>query len=181
MATPRLTCDQISQVSGLVAGYISAQREMYAPRSVSLSVPQRAPLKPFFSLRGSRKYLAWSCSGASVFPILSSTRCCACLGFMNLPDPSTMAAITFCNVVVSHEPFSDGLFFHKLVHAEQYRQFGIPRFADLYVRGFLNGGSYEAIRLEVNAYSLEDRFWRDPRWRFSEQAEVAKWSAEGRL
>ena len=64
-----------------------------------------------------------------------------------------MAAITFCDVVVSHEPFSDGLLFHELVHVEQYRQLGVPRFSELYV-GFLNGGGYEEISLEVNAYTL---------------------------
>ena len=85
------------------------------------------------------------------------------LGFNNLPDQSTMGAITFSDVVVSHEPFSDGLLFHELVHVEQYRQLGIPRFSELYVRGFLSGGSYEAIPLEVNAYSLEDRFRSAPR------------------
>jgi hypothetical protein len=73
------------------------------------------------------------------------------LGFNHLPDQSTMGAITFSGVVVSHAPFTDGLLFHELVHVEQYRQLGIPRFSDLYVRGFLNGGSYEAIPLEVNA------------------------------
>jgi len=80
------------------------------------------------------------------------------LGFNNLPDQSAMAAITFCDVVVSHEPFSNGLLFHELVHVEQYRQLGIPRFSGLYVRGFLNGGSYGAIPLEVNAYTLGGRF-----------------------
>jgi hypothetical protein len=35
-----------------------------------------------------------------------------------------------------------GLLFHELVHVEQYRQLGIPRFAELYVRGFLSGGGY---------------------------------------
>jgi hypothetical protein len=52
------------------------------------------------------------------------------LGFKNLPDQSTMAAITFCDVVVSHEAFSNGLLFHELVHVEQYRQLRIPRFSD---------------------------------------------------
>ena len=56
-----------------------------------------------------------------------------------------------------------GLLFDELVHVEQYRQLGILRFSELYVRGFLNGGSYEAIPLEVNAYSFEDRFRRDTR------------------
>lgn len=80
------------------------------------------------------------------YPMLRS------LGFANLPDQSAMGAITFCDVVVSHEPFSARLLFHELVHVEQYRQLGIPRFAELYVRGFLSGGSYEAIPLEVNAW-----------------------------
>jgi hypothetical protein len=83
--------------------------------------------------------------------------------------------------VVSHQQFSSGLLFHELVHVEQYRQLGIPRFSELYVRGFLNGGSYEAIPLEVNAYTLEGRFERNPSRQFSVADEVAKWLAEGRL
>jgi hypothetical protein len=31
------------------------------------------------------------------------------------------------------------------------------RFSEFYVSGFLNGGSYEAIQLEVNANMLEGR------------------------
>jgi hypothetical protein len=97
------------------------------------------------------------------------------LGFKNLPDQSTMAAITFCDVVVAHEPFSDGLLFHELVHVDQYRQLGIPRFAELYVRGFLNGGSYEAIPLEINAYTLEGRFDANPAQPFAVSEEVKVW------
>jgi hypothetical protein len=107
------------------------------------------------------------------YPMLRS------LGFNNLPDQSGMGAITFCDVAVSHEPFSESLLFHELVHVEQYRQLGIPRFAELYVRGFLNGGSYEAIPLEVNAYALEDRFRCEPCKSFSVQEEVSQWAAEG--
>jgi hypothetical protein len=64
---------------------------------------------------------------------------------------------------------------------EQYRQLGIPRFSELYGRGFLNGGSYEAIPLEVNAYTPGGRFESDPRRTFSVEDEVRKWAAEGRL
>jgi hypothetical protein len=109
------------------------------------------------------------------YPMLRS------LGFSNLPGQSTMGAITFSDVVVSHEAFSNGLLFHELGHVEQYRQLGISRFSELYVRGFLNGGSYEAIPLEANAYSLEDRFRRYPRRSFSVQAEVVQWFAQGGL
>lgn len=103
------------------------------------------------------------------------------LGFKNLPDQSGMGAITFSDVVVSHEPFRNGLLFHELVHVEQYRQLGIPRFSELYVRGFLSGGSYEAIPLEVNAYTLEARFEGNPASQFSVADEVRKWAVEGRL
>ena len=180
MPTPKLTPDQVAQVSELVAGYISAQRRKYAPRAVPLSIQQRAPLEPFFVREVLDNVRVLVLQGERVpnpefYPMLRG------LGFKNLPDQSGMGAITFCDVVVSHEPFSNGLMFHELVHVEQYRQLGIPRFSELYVRGFLNAGSYEAIPLEANAYSLEDRFRRDPHRAFSVQQEVATWAAEGRL
>ncbi len=109
------------------------------------------------------------------YPMLKS------LGFNNLPDQSKMAAITFSDVVVSHDSFTDGLLFHELVHVEQYQQLGIPRFSNLYVHGFLNGGSYSAIPLEVNAYALGDRFEKDPARSFAVSDEVRKWSAEGKF
>ena len=180
MPTPRLTPEQIAQVSGLVSDYISTQRERYAPRAIPLSVQQKTAPEGFFSadvLDGTRLLVlrAERVGNPDFYPMLRS------LGFKNLPDQSTMGAITFCDVVVSHEAFSNGLLFHELVHVEQYRQLGIPRFSELYVRGFLNGGSYEAIPLEVNAYTLEGRFESDPRRMFSVEDEVRRWAAEGRL
>jgi len=180
MATPKLTPDQIGQVSELVAGYISAQRAKYAPRAIPLSAKLRAPLEPFFTPEVLDSVRVLVLEGERVanpefYPMLRN------LGFKNLPDQSAMGAITFCDVVVSHERFSDGLLFHELVHVEQYRQLGVPGFSQLYVRGFLNGGSYEAIPLEVTAYGLEDRFRRDSNKRFSVRQEVANWAAEGRL
>ena len=103
------------------------------------------------------------------------------MGFSNLPGFSQMAAITFGDVVVSHMPFTDGLLFHELVHVEQYRQLGIPRFSDLYVRGFLSGGGYDGIPLEANAYGLGSRFEADRRQRFSVADEVARWVREDRF
>jgi hypothetical protein len=180
MPAPSLTPDQITQVCGLVSQYISAQRKKYAPRAISLSTQQKAALKGFFSpeiLDGTRLIVLKGerVGNPDFYPMLKS------LGFNNLPDQSTMAAITFHDVVVSHEPFSNGLLFHELVHVEQYRKLGIPRFSELYVRGFLNGGSYEANPLEVNAYSQEDRFRRDPHRMFSVEDEVRRRAAEGRL
>ena len=127
MATPNLTLDQVAQVSELVAGYISAQRKKYGPRAVPLSAQQRAPLEPFFAREVLDNVRMLVLEGERVpnpefYPMLRS------LGFKNLPDQSAMGAITFCDVVVSHEPFSDGLLFHEFVHVEQYRQhFGLLR------------------------------------------------------
>jgi hypothetical protein len=101
------------------------------------------------------------------------------LGFSGLRDMTQIAAITFHDVIVSHQPFTGGLLFHELVHAEQYRQLGIRRFSELYVRGFLSGGCYEAIPLEVNAHTLEREFLQNQR--FSVADEVARWVAENKF
>ena len=92
-----------------------------------------------------------------------------------------MAAVTFNDVIVSHESFSDGLLFHECVHAEQYRQLGVPRFAALYVQGFLTGGGYEGIPLEINAYVLGERFESSPQIPFSVEAEVSAWIQQGKF
>jgi len=96
------------------------------------------------------------------------------MGLSELPDFSRAAGITFGDVIVSHEPFTDGLLFHELVHVEQYRQLGIPRFSELYVRGFLSVGGYDGILLEANAYELGRRFEGNPRHQFSVADEVAR-------
>ncbi len=103
------------------------------------------------------------------------------MDFSNLPDFSQMAAITFGDVVVSHVAFTDGLLFHELVHVEQYRQLGIPRFSELYVRGFLSGRGYDGIPLEANAYTLGRQFEADPRQRFCVADEVARLVREDAL
>jgi hypothetical protein len=178
--TPQLTPEQINQVSELVYEYITEQRHKYAPRAVPLSTAQKAAVAGFFSpdvlestrvltLRGERV------DDPDFYPMLRD------LGFKNLPNQSEMAAIMFCDVVVSHEPFSNGLLFHELVHVEQYRQLGIEQFSKLYVRGFLTGGSYEAIPLEVNAYTLGGRYEANPAQQFSVENEVRRWMAEGRF
>jgi hypothetical protein len=177
---PRLTPEQIAKVSELVSQYVTTQRERYNPRAVPLSAEQRATMNGFFSpqlLEGTRLVVLQGerVANPDFYPMLRS------LGFNDLPDQSTMAAITFSDVVVSHEPFSDGLLFHELVHVEQYRQLGVPHFSELYVRGFLNGGSHEAIPLEVNAYTLGGRFEKNPARQFSVADEVRNWVVEGKF
>jgi hypothetical protein len=179
LETPQLTTQQIAQVSALVAQYIFAERSEYVRRCAPLTPEQQSALERFFSphlldsvgilrLDGNRV------ANPSFYPSLAE------MGFVNLPDFGQMAAITFSDVVVSHEPFTDGLLFHELVHVEQYRRLGVTRFAELYVRGFLTGGGYDGIPLEMQARALGVRFEMSPRQRFAVSDEVLAWIEESR-
>jgi hypothetical protein len=180
MGTPKLSPGQIADVSNFVAQYISAQRDLYLTRAVPLTAQQKASVQGFFRPQLLDATLLLILHGERVANPAFNTSLRS-LGFSNLPDQSAMAAITFNDVVVSHVTFSSGLLFHELVHVEQYRQLGIQRFSELYVRGFLGGGSYEAIPLEVNAYTLGDRFKTDPHRVFSVESEVTIWATGGRF
>jgi hypothetical protein len=103
------------------------------------------------------------------------------MGIRNLPDFSDMAAITFVDVIVSHEEFTDALLFHELVHVTQYGQMGVKEFAARYVNGFIQGGSYEEIPLEKNSYLLEERFSKDAARVFSVDDEVRQWREAGKI
>ncbi len=180
MGTPQLNADQVNQLSDLVADYINNQRASFNPNSQPLTAMQRNAMAGFFSaevLDTARlvRLIDRRVTNPPFYPKLLA------MGFRNLPDFSFMAAITFCDVVVSHEAFADRLLFHELVHVEQYRQLGVPEFSNLYVRGFLSGGGYEDIPLEVNAYTLDARFHNAPAAQFPVADEVRSWITEGRF
>jgi hypothetical protein len=63
----------------------------------------------------------------------------------------------------------------------QYAKLGLEEFAARYVKGFLDGGCYEAIPLETNAYQLEGRFGAAPKKPFSVANEVESWIKAGRI
>ena len=156
---------QVAQLAEWVAEYITVQRARYTPSAMPLSPAQAAAMDGFFS-PDALNVLLLTLQGECIqnppfYPQLQE------LGFLNLPDQSTMAAITFSDVVVSRVPVTNGLLFHELVHVEQYRQVGTARFSELYVTGFLNGGGYEGIPLEVHAYRLGAQYEANPQLRFS--------------
>ena len=170
----------VSQLATMVEDYISSSRNKFAPQAVPLSGAQRTAMQPFFPV-----------------PVLDSARLCVLrgtrvpnpsmysmakmMGIRNLPDFSDMAAITFVDVIVSHEDFTDALLFHELVHVTQYAQMGVKEFAARYVSGFIQGGSYEEIPLEKNAYQMEQRFSENPGEVFSVADEVQEWREAGKF
>ncbi|MFY9528094.1 MAG: hypothetical protein WAR24_04210 [Candidatus Acidiferrales bacterium] len=175
MPLPKLDDAQIAWVIEQVAAYIERQRSAFALRAVPLSDNQKMSMCPFFTeriLNSARVVLAAEQVGNPPF-----YRGLMRMGFQDgsLPDFALMAATTFVDVVVSHKPITSKLLFHELVHVAQYEKLGLADFAAKYVRGFLNGGSYEAIPLEVNAYELEVRFAAAPTKPFSVEIEVQSW------
>ena len=177
---PHLAPDLVHQLSQLVAQYIVHQRAHYFSSAGTLSAGQKAAMTGFFSPAVLEETRLLVLAGERVanpdfYPMLRS------MGFGNLPDQSMMTAITFSDTVVSHTPFTNELLFHELVHVEQYRQLGTPKFASLYVRGFLNGDGYESIPLEQNAYILGDMYAQNPAEQFSVAAIIAEWIAKERF
>ena len=77
---------------------------------------------------------------------------------LDLPDPESVAAITFDHVVLARRPVSSSLLFHEMVHVTQFRLLGVRRFSEQYARGFRETRSYEHIPLEACAFELENRF-----------------------
>jgi hypothetical protein len=158
--------------------YISEQRSRFWERGTNLSREQVSRLSAFFRADLLNSIRLFELEDERVpnppfYPMLRA------MGFDNLPDFALMAAVTFRDVIVSNEPCSEGVLFHELAHAEQYRQLGVGHFAELYVRGFLSGGGYDGIPLEVNAFSLGTRFEDGHEAHFSVETEVSSWIRRG--
>jgi hypothetical protein len=175
MDLKNLSPTMISQLASMVESYISESRQKYAPQAVPLTDAQRAAMQPFFPAEILDSVRLCVLLGTRV-PNPSMYSMAKLMGIRNLPDFSDMAAITFVDVIVSHEEFTHDLLFHELVHVVQYAQLGVKEFAARYVNGFIQSGSYEEIPLEKNAYSLEERFSADPNQIFSVADEVRRWS-----
>jgi hypothetical protein len=164
----------ISQLANMVEDYVASSRKKYAPQALSLTDAQRSVMQPFFSaavldsaqlcvLRGTRV------SNPSMYTMAKM------MGIRNLPDFADMSAITFVDVIVSHEEFTDALLFHELVHVAQYSQMDLKEFATRFINGFIQGGSYEEIPLEKMASALESCFSQNTAQAFSVDDEVRHW------
>ena len=175
-AFTQLRDGEIAWIIQQVAEYVERQRETYRGRAVPLDGHQRLAVQAFFpaSTLNAARVIALAAERVSNPPFYPELHR---MGFepSALPNFSLMAAITFVDTVVSHEQFTDRLLFHELVHVIQYEKLGLKGFASKYVRGFLRGGSYEAIPLEANAYELEARFATAATTPFSAEDEVQSW------
>jgi hypothetical protein len=182
MPLPNISAGQTEWVVQQVAAYVHRQCQAYGRSAVPLNRNQKTTMQPFFSESTLESARVVVLAGERVNnpPFYGEL---ITMGFEagSLPDFSEMAAITFVDTVVSHEPLTNRILFHELVHVVQYEKLGLMEFAAKYVRGFVNRGSYAAIPLERNAYELEGRFAAEPTKAFSVAAEVQSWIYGGRF
>jgi hypothetical protein len=173
---------QVEWIVQEVMQYIGQQRQTYRPGAVPLSDQPKTVMRSFFpdnALNSARRIVL---TGRRINnPRFYGELVQMGFALADLPNFAHMAAITFVDTVVSHEPFPDRLLFHELVHVVQYAKLGLPEFAAKYVKGFLRGGSYEAIPLETNAYELEAQFAAARAKIFSVDAAVQSWIDSGRF
>jgi hypothetical protein len=176
MALPKLSDSQIDGVVQQVAQYIESQRQAYLAVTSPLDKDQKAVMAPFFpeSVLNSTRVVVLADQRVSN-PGFYGDLVAVAFEPGLLPDFTKMAAITFIDTVVFHEPIENRLLFHELVHVVQYEKLELAEFAAKYVNGFLTGGSYEAIPLERNAYELDERFAQAPADAFSVEDEVQEW------
>lgn len=180
MDLSKLPAGVVSQLTSAVEEYIRTSREKYLPKAAALEAVQERELLAFFpaEVLSNTRLLVLKDSRIQDPPFYSMARM---MGIRNLPSFSDVAAVTFVDVIVSHEEFTPSLLFHELVHAVQYAQMGTKQFASFYVNGFIQGGSYEAIPLEKNAYELEARFSAGKNGVFSVAQEVQSWIDAGKF
>lgn len=164
----------IGQVAGMVADYISSSRKKYAANAQPLTAVQRAAMQPFFPPEILDKTTLLALNGERIQDPGFYTMA-RMMGFKDLPSFADVAAVTFVDVIVSHEEFTNSLLFHELVHVVQYAQLGVKEFGARYVSGFVTGGGYDGIPLEKNAYELERRFSANPTQPFAVADEVKHW------
>ena len=173
---------QIAWVVEQVATYIERQRQTFRQRAAPLRASQITAMHSFFPLAtlDSARVLVLTNERVGNPPFYGQL---VGMGFeaAALPNFPLMAAITFVDTIVSHEPFTDRLLFHELVHVVQYEKLGMEGFANRYVRGFLSGGYYDGIPLEMNAYELDARFAAAPSKASSVANEVQTWIDAGRF
>jgi hypothetical protein len=166
-----LTRPFVPPLGWIAARYIAQNRLRLLPSARPLDPAHRACLSGFFNHDLLDRVRVMQ--GPIPRPPLHSLA--LILGLEDLPDMSTAGAITFVELVVYPDDLSVATLFHELVHVAQYDALGLMHFARLYVRGYLESGSYEGIPLERQAYNLEARFTREPDATFSVEAEVDHW------
>ncbi|MGZ3488834.1 MAG: hypothetical protein ACXVBY_18460 [Isosphaeraceae bacterium] len=161
----------------MTAGYIAHHRKRLVRNSGTIQAETQAQLGGFFpdSVLAETRVIRAVMPEPMLYPLVKV------FGIQGLLEMSSIGAITLVDVVAYPGRLDCSTLFHELVHVVQYRVLGLKRFAELYVRGFLERGGYRGIPLERQAYELGARFDREPKKIFSVEEDVIRRSAAGLL
>lgn len=178
MDLTKLPPGMAGQLARMVEEYILSSRKKYAANAVPLTPDQKAAMQPFFAAEILDQARLRVLHGERVQdpPFYGMARM---MGFKNLPSFADTAAVTFVDVIVAHQEFTEILLFHELVHVVQYAQLGTSGFAAGYVNGFIKGQSYDEVPLEKHAHELEQRYTANKSQPFSAGDDVKQWIAAG--
>lgn len=139
MPMPNLTDAQNVGIVKQVEAYIERQHQTYRRTAVPLTLNQLVSMRPFFPVAtlDAARLIAAPGERVNNPPFYGEL---IRMGFdaRSLPDFAHMAAITFVDTVVSHEPFTERLLFHELVHVVQYEKLGLSEFSGKVKLCFVN-------------------------------------------
>ena len=177
-AAPDLSEDKLREGIDLLTSWLRQQRGHYLAASVPLPEPHKALMGRYFSAALLDQVRVVELDGQRLPnpPFYEEAK-----AFLaNLPDLTHMASLTFLDVVVFNEKLAERSLFHALVHAVQMKVLGLERYAELFVRGFVNTKLHFTVPLEAHAFSLESRFVVPGHESFLVEDQVRLWLQQGR-
>jgi hypothetical protein len=140
----------VSQLANMVEDYVTSGRKKYGPQAVALTDAQRNAMQPFFSsaVLDSARLCVMCGTRVSNPPMYAMAKM---MGIRNLPDFADMEAITFVDVIVSHQEFTDALFFHELVHVVQFSQMDMKELLRVLLMDLLRAAAMKRFRWRKGA------------------------------
>ena len=155
------------------------REETYLRRGIHLSPAEKHHVRGFFPdrLLDAVKVLELEDERVSNPPFQERARR---RGYRLMLDFAHMAEITHPRLIIFQEKMTPRLLFHALVHVLQYEVLGRERYLELYVRAFVQTGSYTSVPMEMQAFNMDERFTEDPDKSFDVEAEVRAWAATGK-
>lgn len=182
--TPSTTAAGLSEEQTLwaiecVSSYLQEQRDHHLPSATPLSQHNRSSMSQYFSTDLLGQIRVVELHGARLaYPRFYAEA--KALGFVNLPDVTHMNSVTFLDLLVFNEVLTERSLFHALVHAVQFQVLGLERYAELFVRSFVNTRFHFLVPLEAHAFFLESKFARPAPEKFSVEDQVRQWVKQRR-
>lgn len=173
------TEQELAAIVREVIANVRNREEAYLPRAAPLSEAQKSAMQPFFPRSVLEEVRVLELKDERVANPAYQERAKK-RGYRMMLDFRHMPDITHPQLMIFQEKISPRLLFHALVHVMQYAVLGLETYLELYVRAFMQIGSYASVPLEAQAFRLDQRYTEDPSSVFSVEHEVREWAEQGK-